>query len=75
MPRLELLGCVVLSKLVCDVKNAITSHITLHKICESWFHISGVINPADIPTKLTKSLRNSLDTWINGPRFVRKKVF
>ena len=109
VPRLELLSCVLLSKLIGCVREALNSVFdNLDCYCwsdsevalcwlkgntkswkpwvenrvvkcrkevakERWNHVSGKINPADIPTRLGKSVLN--DVWFEGPEFLKKVDF
>ena len=104
MPRLELLSCVLLSKLLNEVLSIVTKRICVNNICcwsdsevalcwikgkekswrpwvenrvvnirkvldrDRWFHVEGVHNPADIPTRVV-SCEESLKKWLDGQRF------
>ena len=35
---------------------------------DSWYHISGVNNPADVPTRVCKI--NDFERWFDGPQFL-----
>jgi len=38
---------------------------------ENWFHVSGVLNPADIPTRMVKDFNEYfVDEWFSGPSFL-----
>ena len=103
IPRLELLGCVLLSKVLKDVLAvALNGRVSLDSVyclwdsevalcwvkgrekCwkplvenrvvsirnimgkDTWYHISGVNNPADIPTRDFKV--NDFERWFDGPQ-------
>ena len=104
IPRLELLGCVLLSKVLKDVLVAFKGRVFIDSVycwsdyevalCwvkgkekywkpwvenrvvsirniidkDSWYHISGVNNPADIPNRVCKI--NDFERWFNGPQFL-----
>ncbi|XP_057308167.1 uncharacterized protein LOC130646050 [Hydractinia symbiolongicarpus] len=107
IPRLELLGCLLLSTLIEDVTRAIAGRIKIDRIVgwtdsqvalcwirgkertwkswienrvvkirkivspDMWFHVAGVENPADPPTRSIDdfvSLFNGI--WFNGPSFL-----
>ena len=107
IPRLELLGSVILTKLLREIKVSISNRVVVNDIfcwtdstvvlCwikgkekswkpwvenrvvnirsvvprENWFHVSGVINPADIPTRKVDDFCEYFDsTWFNGPSFL-----
>ena len=42
----------------------------IHK--DSWYHISGVNNPADISTRVCKI--NGVERWFDGPQFLYKDI-
>ena len=102
-PRLELLGCLLLSKLICEVLVGVKKRIDLHDIfcwthsevalClvngkgkgwepwienrvvairkvvdrEKWHFVKGEVNPADVPTRLPSSLKESFSgCWFRG---------
>ena len=104
IPRLELLGCVLLSKVLKDVLVALKRRISIDSVycwsasevvlcwvkgrekCwkpwvenrvvsikniidkDSWYHISGVNNPADIPTQVCRI--DDFERWFDGPQFL-----
>ena len=104
IPRLELLGCVLLNKVLKDVLVALKGRVSLDfvycwsdsevALCwveekekcwkswvenrvvsirnifnnDSWYHISGVNNPADIPTQVSKI--NNFESSFDGPQFL-----
>ena len=104
IPRLELLGCVLLTKVLNDVLVALKGRVFIDSVycwsdsevalCwvkgkekfwkpwvenrvvtirniidkDSCYHISGVNNPADIPTRACKI--NDFERWFNGPQFL-----
>jgi len=107
IPRLELLGCVLLTKLVKEIKVALKERlivddvfcwtdsevvlcwingndkkwkpwvenrvVTIREIVprEKWHHVSGKINPADIPTRMVHDFNDCFGTlWFNGPEFL-----
>ena len=108
MPRLELLSCVLLSKLLNEVLSIVTKRICVNNICcwsdsevalcwikgkekswrpwvenrvvnirkvvdrDRWFHVEGVHNPADIPTRVV-SCEESLRKWLDGPEILYKE--
>ena len=108
MPRLELLSCVLLSKLLNEVLSIVTKRICVNNICcwsdsevalcwikgkekswrpwvenrvvnirkvvdrDRWFHVEGVHNPADIPTRVV-SCEESLRKWFDGPEILYKE--
>lgn len=107
IPRLELLGSVILTKLLKDIKNALSTRVLINNVycwtdstvvlCwikgeektwkpwvenrvvnvrsvvprECWFHVSGVSNPADIPTRMIDNFENYFNgPWFKGPSFL-----
>ena len=104
IPRLELLGCVLLSKVLKDVLVALKGRVFIDSVycwsdsevalcwvkgkekCwkpwvenrvvsirniidkDSWYHISGVNNPADIPTQVCKI--KGFQRWFDEPQFL-----
>lgn len=107
IPRLELLGCVLLSNLIRDVKGALVSRVIINRVycwtdskvalCwikgkekmwkpwvenrvvgvrkevprECWNHVSGSVNPADVPTRVATELDHVFSgVWKNGPSFL-----
>ena len=113
IPRLELLGCTLLSKLLEEILFAVESRIKIDEIyCwtdskvalhwiygkekmwkpwvenrvvgirkivarEQWHHVSGILNPADIPTRKIENLRDVFHggVWFKGPEFLLNKSF
>ena len=112
MPRLELLACCLLSKLVRKIKDCMSDGIPIFdSLCwsdssvalcwikgkekswkpwvenrcvevrkvvdrDNWSHISGELNPADIPTRMYDfSLLNKDSSWYKGPSFLYDKCF
>ena len=107
IPRLELMSCVLLSKLISSVKLALEKDIVFSReICwsdsevalywikgvrrdwkpwienrvnkirnlvklESWRHIPGDINPADLATREGKVDDLLVQTWWSGPNFLQ----
>ena len=105
---LELLSCVLLSKLLNEVWSIVTKRICAINICcwsdsevalcwikrkekswrpwvenlvvnirkvvntGRWFHVEGVHNPADIPTRVV-SCKESLWKWLDGPEILHKE--
>ncbi|XP_057297885.1 uncharacterized protein LOC130628870 [Hydractinia symbiolongicarpus] len=106
VPRLELLGCALLAKLMSHVLNAINGRLKVDRffgwsdsevaLCwlkgklkqwkpwvenrvvyvrsvipsESWFHVSTIHNPSDIPTRPDKIGDFNSNLWLNGPEFL-----
>ena len=104
IPRLELLGCVLLSKVFKDGFKVLNKRVCVDGIfcwtdsevalcwikgkekCwkpwvenrvvsirsvvdrDNWFHIAGVNNPVDIPTRVCKL--SDLERWFKGPEFL-----
>ena len=104
IPRLELLGCVLLSKVLKDVLVTLKRRVSIDSaycgsdsevaLCwvkgreecwkpwaenrvvsmrniidkDSWYHISGVNNPADIPTRVCRI--DDFERWFDGPQFL-----
>ena len=108
IPRLEILGCVLLNKVLKDILVALKGRVSIDSVycwsdskvalcwvkgkekCwepwvenrvaslrniidkDSWYHISGVNNPADIPTRVCKI--NDFERWFDGPQFLYTAV-
>ena len=108
IPRLELLGCVLLNKVLKDILVALKGRVSIDSVycwsdskvalrwvkgkekCwepwvenkvasirniidkDSWYHISGVNNPADIPTRVCKI--NDFERWCDGSQFLYTDV-
>ena len=107
IPRLELLGCLLLADLISDIKRAIMGRLKIDKIVcwtdssvalcwirgkekswkawvenrvvkvrkvvprEMWFHVAGVDNPADAPTRACDDFVNLFEgIWFSGPSFL-----
>ena len=107
IPRLELLGCVLLSELIEDVYRSIADRILIERtICwtdstvalcwikgkekswkpwvenrvlrirkvvnrDKWFHVAGVENPADSPTREVENFVGLFSgIWFDGPSFL-----
>ena len=108
IPRLELLGCLLLSRLVKDVMVALKDRVSVENMvfwsdsqvslawiirkekrwkpwvenrvvefrkvvaCENWKFVKGELNPADIPTRLSKYLIECFSSsWFSGPSSLR----
>ena len=108
IPRLELMGCVLLAKLIEEVLTGLKDRVSLDLVkCWSdsqvslawikgkektwkpwvenrvtsvrkvvdrqhWCFVSGEENPADIPTRLSKSLSDCFNSeWFSGPSFLK----
>ena len=39
---------------------------------DSWYHISGVNNPAGVPTRICKI--NDFERWFDGPQFLHTDI-
>ena len=109
IPRLELLGCLLLTELIDDVERAIAKRIKIDKVVcwtdltvalrwikgkektwkvwvenrvvkirkvvprENWFHVTGVENPADTPTRAVEDFVSLFQgIWFSGPPFLLK---
>lgn len=107
IPRLELLGCVLLSELIKDVNRSIGDRILIKRtVCwtdstvalcwiegkekswkpwvenrvvdvrkvvdrDKWFHIPGILNPADKPTRTVEDFVSLFSgVWFSGPSFL-----
>ena len=104
IPHLELLGCILLSKVLKDVLVVLKGRVSVDSVCcwwdskvalcwvkgkekrwkpwvenrvvsimniidkDSWYHISGVNNPADIPTQVCKI--KGFQRWFDEPQFM-----
>ncbi|XP_065650968.1 uncharacterized protein LOC136079173 [Hydra vulgaris] len=89
IPRLELLGCVLLSRLIEEVLRVLSIRVkfdkgkektwkpwvenrvnAIRKIVErqKWNHISGELNPADFPPRISNLV--DLGCWLIGPEFL-----
>ena len=111
MPRLELLACVLLSKLIKEVLLVLSGRVVISEVfCWSdsevalcwikgkekfwrpwvenrvvfirqvvdrskWNHVAGVLNPADLPTRLSKLSSLKDECWWHGPLFLRDFEF
>ena len=109
IPRLELSGCVLLSKLLSDIMVAIGKRFVIDNVfcwtdsevvlcwikgkekCwkpwvenrvvgirkivdrEKWNHVSGVVNTADIPTRVCTF--GEFERWFYGPEFIHSVHF
>ncbi|XP_065658842.1 uncharacterized protein LOC136083375 [Hydra vulgaris] len=62
IPRLELLGCVLLSRLIEEVLRVLSGRV------QKWNHISGELNPADFPTRISNFV--DLRCWLIEPEFL-----
>ena len=112
IPRLELLGCVLLAKLLKDVLTGMKKRVDVRNVfCwsdskvslawikgkekrwkpwvenrvvtireivdrDNWLYVKGEVNPADIPTRMSKDLNDCFENeWFSGPRFLRESFF
>lgn len=112
IPRLELLGCVLLTKLLKEILSAVEGRLEIDEIhCwtdstvalhwingkekmwkpwvenrvigirrvvprEQWHHVSGNLNPADIPTRKIENLQDVFHgAWFKGPEFLLSRYF
>jgi len=109
IPRLELMGCLLLTRLLSDVLSGLKNRVVVQNVvCWSdsqvslawikgkekkwkpwvenrvvsirkvvdrnkWYFVKGELNPADIPTRISKGLVDCFDdSWLSGPSFLLK---
>jgi len=107
IPRLELLGCVLLTKLIEDINRALLGRVKIDRVVcwtdskvalywikgkektwkpwvenrvvkirkivpkDMWFHVAGIENPADAPTRVVDDFSELFSgVWFKGPSFL-----